>query len=141
MISQIQSLPYDNKFVLPPTIKRNGDVFVQTNPTTKVTLGYLNVLLKNWGGKLRVKVKVLPATSKLTFGVAKLDDIIGSKHSYPLLNQTNCHFIDSTGQGQKHEYNYITSMKVEDTIDIIVRKNNCKLNIGKNICCFHLYNK
>lgn len=56
-------------------------------------------------------------------------------------NQQNIKYLDSQGKCTKQEYNYITSIKTGDTIDVYVQKNNVKIKSKGNLCCFHVYNK
>ena len=66
--------------------------------------------LDNWTGKLKIKLVSLPANSKFTLGVAKLEDIVKAKGIYPLKEQAKIFFIDTSGATQNHQYNHIISM-------------------------------
>ena len=97
--------------------------------------------LDNWTGKLKIKLVSLPANSKFTLGVAKLEDIVKAKGIYPLKEQTKIFFIDTSGATQNHQYNHIVSIKNGDQMFAVVKKANLKIIANGDQCCYHLNQK
>jgi hypothetical protein len=60
-------------------------------------LGYLNVLLKDWTGMLKLKIINLQPNSKLALGVAKLTEVTAAKTIEELKSKPNVFYFDSTG--------------------------------------------
>lgn len=93
-------------------------------------------------GKIRIKIINLPATSVLTIGVARLQDIKNSSHEYPLKDNSKTLFLNSKGETKGQNYNYITCFKANSEMDVLIKKNHFKVNFTKSQQCdFILYNK
>lgn len=123
-------------FIIPLSIKRNKNTFSQQSIVSNETVGYMSTLLNNWTGKLLVKVINLDAAATLTIGICKKADIEDSKHIYPLKNNEKTYFINSKGIFLNSATNYISSIKTGDVLEVLIKKNNCKIKSNKNICRF-----
>lgn len=58
---------------------------------------YFTSYLKNWVGKLQIKVINLPPTSELTIGVANEKDLINSKNRFTFKNANSSFYLNSKG--------------------------------------------